>query len=809
MQYLSLKIFKDSKLIKTKIFTDDQISIGSSEGLNLQLEGLSPWHVLIEKKHDIFCILDLNSETGTRLNGGQITDETALSSGSIIHIGPYEIHFFVGPPTGKSKELKSPSQQTTPSVPEFQEPVSGPSVPSPQEPVSGPSAPSPQEPVSGPSVPSPQEPVSGPSAPSPQEPVSGPSVPSPQEPVSGPSAPSPQEPVSGPSVPSPQEPVSGPSVPSPQEPVSGSSAPSPQEPVSGPSAPSPQEPVSGPSAPSPQEPVSGPSVPSPQEPVSGPSVPSPQEPVSGPSAPQFSSLSKSSVSSSYLKPVRKPNKKGFWNTYAPLSRIKNLDNYLEPSVGNLIEVNICWKERILKSHYFFQSGDIFMGGGKDCQLQFPNMQNQASYKLLTISAGAQIYLSGAVKGVLFQGKDKSTRVSHALKGNQSVVLKPYEMVRLDFNTDLKLYIRLMDKPPTPALTGLLNLRVSEALALLFALLLTGLLFFYGTLYSPSFLAEDKPFIQKDIRVAQVIFNKKPEKRKIVKYDLKDKNVKAVPIRKKPKKKPRIKKRAIKTPIKKPVKKLKTPKKGKQGKIAAVAKGRGKPTKKIKVGSSRPGGSIKTGKAGSSAKTVAPDPTKMGVLGILGGGGAMDKLDKGASGPGGLVGLADQYSGTAGTKDSYGGKGLGTKTKELASGRGSAIQGIAGIKTTGKGLGIAGSGRGGLGERGRMSIEFSAEDIDVTGEIDRNAILRVIKRNQNKFQRCYQLSLNQKASLQGNLTMKWLISANGRGRNARAVRSDLDSRALKNCMAGVLESLTFPAPPSGQIPDVRFTFRFYL
>ena len=717
MQYLSLKIFKDSKLIKTKIFTDDQISIGSSEGLNLQLEGLSPWHVLIEKKHDIFCILDLNSETGTRLNGEQIAEETPLQSGAVIHIGPYEIHFFVGPPAEKTIKSDVTAE--------------------PQKPVA-PSSPTPPA--------EPQKPVA-PSSPTPPA--------EPQKPVA-PSSPTPPA--------------------KPQKPV----APLPPTPPA-----EPQKPI----APLPPTPPA-----EPQKPIA-PLPPTPPAEPQKPDSPAPSAF--------------KPSEKGFWNTYAPLSQIKNLDEYLEPSIGNLIEVIICWKERILKSYYFHKSGDVFIGGGKNCQIQFPNMQNQATYKLLTIASGAQIYLSGAIKGVLFQGKNKSTRVSHALQGNQSVTLKPYEMVRLDFNDSLKLYIRLMDKPSAPPLAGLLNLKLSEALALLFALLLTALLVFYGTLYAPSFLAEDTQFIEKDIRVAQVIFNKRPEKRKVIQYDLKDKNIKAVSAKKPKKVKKRPKRPAIKTPIKQLVKKISTPKKGKQGKMAAVAKGKGKPTKKIKAGSARPGGSIKTGKAGSSAKTVAPDPTKVGVLGILGGGGAMDKLDKGASGPGGLVGLADQYTGAAGTADSYEGKGFGTKTKELSSGQGTAIQGISGIKTKGKGLGIAGSGTGGLGERGRMSIEFSTEDIDVTGQIDREAILRVIRRNQNKFQRCYQLSLNQKASIQGNLTMKWMISANGRGRNARTVNSEMNSKTLQNCVAGVLEALIFPEPPSGQIPDVKFTFRFYL
>ena len=124
MSYLSLKIFKHGQFVKTKMFTDDQISIGSSEGLSLQLEGISPWHILIERKHDVFCILDLDSETGTLLNGQRITDETLISSGALITVGPYEIQFFVGPPVKKlqtSARLDPDVKTSAAAVPSFQE----------------------------------------------------------------------------------------------------------------------------------------------------------------------------------------------------------------------------------------------------------------------------------------------------------------------------------------------------------------------------------------------------------------------------------------------------------------------------------------------------------------------------------------------------------------------------------------------------------------------------------------------------------------------------------------------------------------
>ena len=660
--------------------------------MSLQLDGISPWHLLIEKKHDIFCILDLNSETGTKLNGQTITDETPISSGALISIGPYELQFFVGPPIDKAPPSPAASIKT-PSSPEKEKHET---------------------------APPPADLTEGPPAPSAQ-------VPSFQEEDKHETA-------------------------SPPTDVTKSSP----------------------------TPSAGPVT----HPV--PDSPPVQRPV-------------------------KPSQKGFWNTYAPLSKIQNLDEFIEPSIGNLIEVIVCWKERILSNHHFFKSGDVFMGSGKDCQVKFPNMLGQAAYKLLTIASGAKIYLSHGVKGLLFQGKDKSTRTSHNLTGDQTVVLKPYEMAKLDFNSSLKVYIRLMDKPSKPPFVGLLNLKLSEAMALFLAFLLTGLLIFYGSLYAPAFLSENTKFIEKNIRVAKVIF-KKPPKSQVVEYEMTDRTKKADTLKPKPsikKKSPAVK--TIKKISQKTKKPRKIPRKGKQGKVAGQAPGKKKPKKpKVTVGSVRPGGSLKTGKKGSSAKTVAPDPSKVGLLKAFGGGGKVSQLDKATSGSGGLLGLAEKSTGYAGTKEAYEGEGIGTKTKDLGSGgQGSALVGISGIKTKGKGLGKTGSGTGGLGKRGRMSIEFGTEDIDVAGEIDREAILQALKRNESKFQRCYQLSLNEKPSIQGGLGMQWLISSSGRGQRARAFNNPMGSNSLANCVAGVLERLNFPEPPSGQTPKVTFTFRFYL
>ena len=56
---------------------------------------------------------------------------------------------------------------------------------------------------------------------------------------------------------------------------------------------------------------------------------------------------------------------------------------------------------------------------------------------------------------------------------------------------------------------------------------------------------------------------------------------------------------------------------------------------------------------------------------------------------------------------------------------------------GKGGGTQGFGRGGgLGTRGRVNLSFGLAEMNVEGNVDRNAIKRVIDRNRSQLQRCY-------------------------------------------------------------------------
>ena len=189
---------------------------------------------------------------------------------------------------------------------------------------------------------------------------------------------------------------------------------------------------------------------------------------------------------------------------------------------------------------------------------------------------------------------------------------------------------------------------------------------------------------------------------------------------------------------------------------------------------------------------------------------MNKLDQAATGKSqgsGLMDLAESAAGYGGTQDSYSGSGVGPRTKSVGSGgEGSSFVGISGIKTKGRQGDINTEGQG-LGQRGELNIDIGTDDIDAEGEIDRAAILKVIRNNKIRFDRCYQFVLQQQSDLQGAIRLQWTILPDGQVRESRALEDQVGSSRLVSCISNVIRSLRFPQPPSGQIPRVSYKFIF--
>lgn len=100
---LIFRIFKNNQLKEVKQFDQDQIVIGQNADVHLDLdgEGISPIHCLIELRDSGYYLCDLGSQSGTFKNGQAVLDEL-ISSGDEVVIGSYKLQFFVGVPKPKS-----------------------------------------------------------------------------------------------------------------------------------------------------------------------------------------------------------------------------------------------------------------------------------------------------------------------------------------------------------------------------------------------------------------------------------------------------------------------------------------------------------------------------------------------------------------------------------------------------------------------------------------------------------------------------------------------------------------------------------
>ena len=430
------------------------------------------------------------------------------------------------------------------------------------------------------------------------------------------------------------------------------------------------------------------------------------------------------------------------------------------------------------------------------------MLGKARYKLLNVGRSAVVYLSDGIKASLIDRKGKHSFEKLVEKGlittqgsQQVLSLNQSQLVRLDFSPSLRVYVRYSNRVQKAAIAGLFDFNFSEMMGLMMSFFFMSMLFFYLALFSPQFLDSSEDLEEEGIKKASIEFKKK----RVVKLKLAEKT--------------RKKKTKLSIPHKQKVpkkrKKVGIKKQGSPGRLGQVkAKPKAKSKKKA-ITSARPGGSVTTKKSGAGPKSPRPDPTKVGLLGVFGKKGTQKQLDKAYSGTGELAGLAEMATGHAGQKESYTGEGIGTKFKNTgAGGKGSALIGVSsGIKTKGRGGGARGYGTGGsLGQRGRVELELGTSDWEVEGGVDKDAILRVIRRNKHQLEMCYEFALQKKPDLEGKVLVQWNI-VNERVRGVKVKRNTTRDSALARCLMSRLQNFRFTGTglEKGQIGEVSIPF----
>lgn len=511
-------------------------------------------------------------------------------------------------------------------------------------------------------------------------------------------------------------------------------------------------------------------------------------------------------------------------SFAPPSEIKNLESYISPTKGSVVEVNLVWSERIIQSYHFRSKGLVKVGPDAEKQVNIPSGSVPLNWPLLEIS--------NAVKVLLPAGSHIQVKNPKELHGEDAVFasgkaqrISNGVQVRVDqgevlFATlpdkNVGLTVRFVENTGVVPFAPLL-LSGSEIGSVILSFIISGMLAFYvATMTSKIQPPEEE---DETTYTAQVLFNE---------TKIKEEKIPPPPpkppeeVRPKP---PEPEKVPVKVKAaeenKEAIKKGKTPEQKKAEKVQVARKAvevapiPNSQNNLKKFTSTRQGGAVKIGeKAGANAKSEQKDINKLGLFSAFGSGGVKSKLDQAYQGAGDILGNADKASGSTGFGEDRAGDDLGSKFKDTGrGGKGTATEGISGIGTKGRAGGTSAYGStDGFGDKTTVAIEAGGSEESFEGSIDKEAVRRRIKHNLNLIRGCYNQELNRldkmgRKSLEGKVVLKWDIVNNGVAKNVRVANSTLNNSAIERCIAERLATIVFPDPPNDTTAEVMYPFVF--
>jgi TonB family protein len=168
-------------------------------------------------------------------------------------------------------------------------------------------------------------------------------------------------------------------------------------------------------------------------------------------------------------------------------------------------------------------------------------------------------------------------------------------------------------------------------------------------------------------------------------------------------------------------------------------------------------------------------------------------------------------------NNFGFNGLGmTGTGRGAGGHGLGTYGLGTLGTLGHGGG-RGNGDGYGDGYGRSPNLHDREHTDrvpqiretgahVVGSLSQEAIRRVVRRHLPEVRFCYEQGLQQNPSLEGRVTVSWIISPAGTVQSASiAPGSSLQNGQVESCIATAVRRWSFPQPDGGGTVGVNYPF----
>ncbi len=506
-------------------------------------------------------------------------------------------------------------------------------------------------------------------------------------------------------------------------------------------------------------------------------------------------------------------------TFAPGSEIKDLRTYLRPTKGNVLEVIVSWKERVVDSYHFRPGLDtspnkiILLGSAENSDIKVPPNFIRGNMQFIDFAGGCRVNAPIEMLPEFILGNHQIMKIEDGLRSGRAtrspmghtLKLEQGEMICLSFSGGtLQLYIRWVPPTPIPLMSSPLDLAAGEIASIIFSMVMSMLVYFAVTTYVPPEVEKPK---EDQLRLAQFIYNK-PKNEPIVPTTV----TTLAPIQV-PERAPTTTQVVKVNMSEKDNSKAKTPSTQavKKQEAAKAAEVMAKPTKvdrPKKFTAVKSGGAQKMGEA-AGANAQAKDVSKEGLLAAFGSGGMRKTLDQAYSGSGQLLGMANEATGKSGMNENRAGDDIGSKFKDTgAGGKGTATQGIAGVGTKGKGSGMSTYGGGvGLGGKDSVNIDAGGTEEAFVGSIDREAVRRKIRSILNQLKNCYERQLRVTSGLEGKVVIQFEIEEQGRVRSAKPLTSSLNNAAVENCVAARIKETRFPEPPPGTVAVVDYPFVF--
>ncbi len=495
------------------------------------------------------------------------------------------------------------------------------------------------------------------------------------------------------------------------------------------------------------------------------------------------------------------------STFAPPNQIPELRGYLRPTKGPVVEILVAWNERIISSHHFTDKKTITIGGGGKADVDVPSVFMPQQMVFADLSQGTKIFLNSNMVPEIQQSEkkydaDMMTSLGKASrdKGGMSVRLDQGELLSITVGDGtLQIFVRHVPGTATPALLGF-DLTAGELTGLIVSLVVVALLALYVSIYNN---ADQNPDKQEDqLHLATFVYTAKEVPSPVKPPEPVQKPPE--PPKQAPLKKVEVVKNAQQ--VKGDEKKKSAALRDHPAKAEEVRANNNKSNRKTFTSAIKQGGAVKTTDKSAANAESKKDVNSMGLLSAFSGGGNKQSLDKAYSGTGELLGDASKATGSSGMNSNRAGDDLGGKFKDTgAGGNGTATQGIAGIKTSGRSSGQTSYGNIGVGGKGSVAIEVSGSGADFVGTVDKEQVRRVVRSILAQIKNCFDRALVTNSSLEGKVIIYWKVIEQGHVTVSNVKEAPADLQAVGECVARRIKEQRFPEPPGGSYYEVSYPF----